>query len=679
MKQFFTQLLAFAALAFCLTGCGDDDKTQSGKTEAQKTTGSSQSAAGQDSQQQTEAAGFDSPEAAFAALKTAAQNDDYRAAVTCLDPESQNSMAQLITLPLAMMAAFEPDKEEDIKDLLGKHNVSTDAEEFPIDAIPDKVAYIVDIMEWLDENAQQKEGGSALTRLTEGTLGEVTIEEDTAHATVEIASGGSEDMDFQKIDGRWYVHLPAVDAFSADSEMTADEFDLQMDAIDSSMESFAPFGEEEPPMPLEAVSLDEYNQAWQVTMDVSDQPAGEVLAQLTEELGLQLETETLDGGILETPVAVAVSGGSRFEAIDAICRQIEVTPVYSGAELELVPGQQSLPVKFAGPFLVAVKQLQTDPDTATGTVEIQTFTAGLPATVMQQLNESTGATSIDDIQNPEGESVLRTPGGGGFFMNSGGLVFDRAVSYGLKRLLRDVATIDLVQGRIELTLPTSVERLEFAELKPDVAKSAGDVTLTLKEINEGEFSFEFSNSTTDAIQILAFDAEGNRVESIAGSHFGSGDSGMLTEVYENAPAKIEARVITASELLEYEFSFEGLPVPNHAEMPEKLAELTFEGPQPVSLEFVRIDREDGFPEAVFNVRNQANKDAASLSIRLVYLDADGKELDDTTSSYNESAIPVGETTEIGLTAFFMPDETQSVRAELTSAEFTDATLWQPQE
>ena len=43
------------------------------------------------------------------------------------------------------------------------------------------------------------------------------------------------------------------------------------------------------PEPVESQSLDEFNAAWQVELDVRDQPAGELLARLTEELEITLK------------------------------------------------------------------------------------------------------------------------------------------------------------------------------------------------------------------------------------------------------------------------------------------------------------------------------------------------------------------------------------------------------
>jgi hypothetical protein len=149
----------------------------------------------------------------------------------------------------------------------------------------------------------------------------------------------------------------------------------------------------------------------------------------------------------------------------------------------------------------------------------------------------------------------------------------------------------------------------------------------------------------------------------------------MSEEYQSAPARIEARIVTQQEELEYEFNFEDIPVPNHSDMPEQLTELKFEGDRPISVKFDSFTGEKNFQKIKFRVTNHSNKDIESISIKLSYLDANGKELKDFPNTHSGDVIPANESTDIEVTAFFMPEGTKSVDAILRSVEFTDATQW----
>jgi hypothetical protein len=173
-------LVAVLTLAF-LSGCGDDEVVNEGGPSSDE-------------------AGFESPEKAFEAFQKAGAANDFPGVVRCLSPESVDAMAQMITFPLAMIAAFEPDKEDEIKKLLAKHGVDLDDEsqkESPIEKVKDKEAFIADIMKWMDENSDEGKEGS-LTPLETGTIGEIAIDGDSAHATV-TAEDETEDVDFVRL------------------------------------------------------------------------------------------------------------------------------------------------------------------------------------------------------------------------------------------------------------------------------------------------------------------------------------------------------------------------------------------------------------------------------------------------------------------------------------------------
>lgn len=647
-------ILLFAA-ASCLPGCGGDEPEAENGVSGQ--------------------AGFETPEAAFEAFQKAGAAGDYSAMVACLTPESQDAMVMMVALPLGFMAAFDSEKEEAINKLFEKHGVSTDDEDpDAIHSIPDKAAFIADCMAWLEENSDE----DTMNPLGSGRLGKVTITGDTASATVSTSDGETDDADFERINGRWFVKISAEPKITAGSSEGQPDFGTDFD--DGNFGHFdSDFSfEKVPDVPLEAVTLDQFNAAWQVTMQVEEIPARELLTEQAQALGLELVVPDELNEELEMPVSVSLENRSRLEVVEDTCRQIAVHPSYSRKKLRLEAGARSTPVVFTGPFLVEFVELESRPTSATGRLTLKAFVSGLPPVVLQQLNESSSSKfQIEKVAEAGGSEIQNRSGSGAINMQNGPVPFERKMFVGLKNLLRNVSAISSVEGRIGLTLPTSVEVVRFDELKKGTEKKSGDTTITLSQVSGNNFTFQCRGLPDDSsIQVNATSADGKAVEEFGSSSFGGGGSMTLSRNYQSAPASIELRLVTASESLEFPFSFSDIPIPNHTEMPEKLAELTFEGDVPVTLEFLEFTGEKGFRKNRFRLTNHSNKEVSSLYLNIDYLDESGKKLKDHATNYG-GVMPAGEKQEIEVAAFFMPEETKSVSVQIRQIHFSDATEWKP--
>ena len=173
-------------------------------------------------------AGFESPEESFEAFQKAGVANDFSGAVSCLSPESYDAVAATITFPLTLTAAFDPGKMDEINELLGKYDISmdNDTEEFSINKISDKTTYIADVWEWLVENLDD---GTTLSTMTTETLGDIAINGDSAQATVTAESGETDDVDFVRLDGRWFLQMPTEPTITSGSGtvVTNDEFEAQ--------------------------------------------------------------------------------------------------------------------------------------------------------------------------------------------------------------------------------------------------------------------------------------------------------------------------------------------------------------------------------------------------------------------------------------------------------------------
>lgn len=672
MQRSIALCVAVALFAGCkgdVTQTSPESADQSSSTSQQNTPATEKSLA--------QPEGFDSPQAVFAALQQAVEADDFSAAARCLDPESQQAMAVIMTIPLGLVAAFDPEKEKEVEQLFKKYGISMeeDSDEFPIKSSEERIAFMADVVEWMEANGDDTgEDSGPLKKMGRGSLGEVSIEDERATATVTLADNSTEEIEFARVDGQWYLHLSMEPQLSADGTFGSGG------GMPFNQSEFGAFGDEEPPPPIEAVPLELFQSAWQLKLNEKDQPARTLLTLLATQLGLELKVDSGIENALRNPVSLEDFKGSPWEAIETIAQQAGVTPVYSTSSIDFEPGQRELPVVFAGPFLIEMKEFETDPQTASGQLSLQVIAAGLPATVAGILNEGIGnPVELTAVTDADTNDLRRNSSAGGI-MGFGGMsrtpgTFQREIVVGLKNLLRGVKNIDTLQGRISFSLPTKVEVLKFDDLKSGIEQKTGGATLVLHEINGSSVTVKYSGTDNENIHLQAFDAQGKQIKSFSTSSFGSGDSGQMSVEYESAPARLEARIVTQQEELEYDFKFAEVPIPNQSEMPEKLAELKFEGDAPVSLKFDSITGEENFRDVKFHVTNHANKDAHLLQLSLVYLDEEGKELKKSPVSHGQDKILAGQEADIEVSAFFMPENTKTVNVVLKSVEFTDASEW----
>ena len=193
-------------------------------------------------------------------------------------------------------------KEGEIKELFGKHGISSDDDEFDFESVPNMGAFIADVMQWIECNTETTDiekapllsGGLANilydgtlsafcgVRGEEGTLGEVTVEGDSARAALTIDSGESDEVEFRYIDGRWFVHFSPEPQFTPGMPLSSEDFEFQSDDYEVFVEGNTS------PDPLAAVTREQFDAAWQISLDVKDQTAQNLLAGLADELGTGL-------------------------------------------------------------------------------------------------------------------------------------------------------------------------------------------------------------------------------------------------------------------------------------------------------------------------------------------------------------------------------------------------------
>lgn len=198
--------------------------------------------------------GYQSPEAAFAAVQEAARNKDFQGAVGALTDDSQDALCGMIVLATGLMAAFGGDEMADIKAVLEKHGVPIEAPKFdfnigeapPADATPpaaeepeempikDKPAFIAEMFAVMEKKGGSEGFDKGPTDWIDAELRDLAIAGESATATVfrmEEGAEVTEPIEFRKGPGGWLVHLP-LDLMQSQSgaEGTASAFGGDADA-----------------------------------------------------------------------------------------------------------------------------------------------------------------------------------------------------------------------------------------------------------------------------------------------------------------------------------------------------------------------------------------------------------------------------------------------------------------
>jgi len=683
MRNVIYSSVVLSALLAVFSGCGGDQDSDSGTP-------------GKPATSQTPDA-LQTPEAAFAAFKEGAEKDDWKAMTELLTPETQEAMAGGMIIAGSFVGAFDEEKGKEFQQLLDKHGLDIDPEKGPegmedasmeealkavVGPIKDKPAFLADVIGWLGENSDESDFGDVAS----GTLSGVTITDDTASGTVTV-DDEPHPIEFRRSNGGWLIHLPMHDTgMEAGFDDTSD-WSSEGDFDDFSFG----FEEEDPLPPVEAVTIDDFNSAWQMSLDVSEKPAIEVLRQLAEECGLEPQEEDDVAEALAKPVTIKLDAVSRLEAIEEIARQVGLYPRYTLRKLGFRKGPRPLPAIFAGPFLVEVARLEEAVPYATGSVELRLLAAAIPAPAIAHIK------SLNDSPNVEEDDaltfrILEVTGTGGKNVHddtSFGMMTQATQklimlvqTVELKNLIRSVVEVERLNGELSFALPTKMATLKFANIDKGTTASADGISMEIRGVRPGEMStveVEFEGVKSDNVTIVPFSADGEALEVNGGGSHDFDGKGSRTVFVEGTLASIEARVIQETERVRVPFELGGIALESHEQMPETIEPLKFEGDQPVTVEFVEFKGSGDSKEIVLRVANQTNKDLSAVHLRLNYYDASDEKLDDSPHGHSwgeRSFVSAGGTEDIEVSTFFMPDNTDSIRVDVKSASFADATEWE---
>ena len=581
-------------------------------------------------------------------------------------------------------------------------------------------------------------------KVATATYGQPKIDGDTALAPLNVTEGGNEEtvtLLFRKEEGEWRVHgLRMPSPFEPGGEFTLD-FEAPQEALSGALEgmveglaegmqesleqAFSPeniaarAAEEgrakaRQIMDLESIAAADFEESWQVDFETDGRPGGEVLDDLAARLGVVIDRTAADAAGLAEPLSIDLQGRSLLEALEETAAAVGSHPEYPDPNgggglfgqpatdepptIVLEAGRREQPVAFAGPFLIQVRQVHEHPPYGTGMLSLGTFAYGLSPGALKAM-EDVSPLEITAVADAAG-SELRDPMSGGFGMSplleKGS--YRGVLNVALVGLVRSVSEIARVDGAVTVTLPGEVATGELVNLMPDQTVEVGGATIKLDSVAPSETSllgepqpgvqlgFSWKGLPAAQVQFVAIDAAGEVLPTNRLYASGFGDEASAAIDVTGEPDKIVVKAIVAQETLRYDIGLANLPLAQAADQPEAIAQATFDGEAPASIEYLELAGEENFRKLKVRIINHSDLAIRALDLRVVFLGADGQEIENSPSSHSESSdfetgrptavVEAGATAEAEVMAFFMPDETKDVRITVEGVQFVNSTRWQ---
>ena len=480
-------------------GCGDSSDDTS--TDQSSTGGAAVSTDTIPAVVPDEERGFETPAIAFHALTKARTDKDFAVYVGAMPNSSQQAIAGGTIFGLGMMAAFDESLRDDVTAILDKHGMSDpNSLSKPPSGITkhstrieqlgamgavfhNPAAFIVDARNFIS----QQSGGKNDSDVGSGELGPVTIDGETATAQVKHRRG-RKTIKFRRTATGWLVHL-TDDQFSTNSGKTVsgsgklDQFGMR-DRNPAELP------------PVEPITVAEVQNAWKVSVDYQEQPAITALQDITQKCGLTIYDQPDFADTLKQNVTVKLEDASPLEVIEAVCSQVELHPRYKAGAMALNKGPRTLPIVFAGPFLIEATETQELVPNAFGKIKFQCFAASLPAAVSSRLAGRYVQTALDpkkltfeipELKGGDG-SALESRFRSFFPANASKSSVQARGEVDVVQLLRSVENIAEFDGSISWSFPQKIEAVLIEQLEKDATTKAGDATITITSVNVSDRS-----------------------------------------------------------------------------------------------------------------------------------------------------------------------------------------------
>lgn len=697
MPLFRIKLLSCLLILIVTCGCQRSEDTSTQQSEAQQAAGGvaglSPEVAEAIQKARAPDRGFETPEAAWQAYSAANQNNDAVTVIRTLTDDSQKVMAAQTVMALGFAAAFNEEMKPSVTALMAKHGIdemqkqpppgitkdSTQLEIFRAigELMDDPIAFSIEANNLMNSMDNFKRNSLAQN----GELMDVALNGETATATLK-QRGGRRPVAFRKAIGGWLV------------EFTNSQLSMKQSSVTTSgsgnIDRFGMGRNEHTVPPLEAISLDDVRNAWKVSVNYQQTTAETALKDITEKCGLMIYDQPDLKDTLQKKVDVSMDDVAAVQVIEEICQQVDLQPRYKAGSLALWEGRRTLPIAFAGPFLVEVTKLQEYIPNAYAKLELQFFAAGLPTPICSRLggmyvrhDETQEGISLKtpDLQASHGAALGVKRSNRGFPARASATSVQFKTSIDVSNAVRSVKSIAPFDGSLTWTFPQKITMVELSELKEGESKEVGDATLAIEHVNTGtqtSVSFSLAGLTHKEMAATALDESGNVVSGRTYvSGYSSGDNSKATVSVQGKIDRLQIQIMQETVQAQFEYRLPEIPFTYSIDQPEQLKEPVIDGHLPVTFEFVRIKEENGIRSTVFSWSNHTNKDVHLVKGKIEFLAADGSVIKEQNINQSGNHVLLGfEVTEE--TNFFghsPPEETASARISLSSVEFADTTSW----
>ena len=164
--------------------------------------------------------GAETPALAYAAMKDGFKTKDWEKVFAHCTEDAQAEFLFGMSLVAGFSSGSDEEKQQALETINTKHGLKPAGEDddpIPMEQLqehamnkiksecPDKVAFCTELMGWIEANVDDFD----MTQFSGGTLGEVTIDGDTATAEITQTRNGQErtsQIRFLKQDGGWRFH-----------------------------------------------------------------------------------------------------------------------------------------------------------------------------------------------------------------------------------------------------------------------------------------------------------------------------------------------------------------------------------------------------------------------------------------------------------------------------------------
>ncbi len=429
------------------------------------------------------------------------------------------------------------------------------------------------------------------------TLGQATVTGDEAQTGLRIQEDEDSpicvvSLNLRRENGRWSVrsttyrelpHGPPLTMYWKMNPQGEIEFDLEAARAKAKAKpggqplvritnetpagAFAVKTTQAPPTPVVSVNQfedfgfagrEDFEKTWQIDINVTDRPLGEVLSELTGPYDVEFRTRRIDEEILERPVSIQLAGVSLLEALDAICAEVDTYPDFiggthfssGGSRVPLLSGQRPGTSGYAGPFLATLESAGRPLAKDTASARITLFALGLPWPGV--VAENRDLLQVTEVLDAEGNNLLDTEAYDARKANVRGEA--RYVLLKADPPLRGVAEGTIIQslrGKIRAALLAEDYELRFDTYSPGARLPAGPLEI----VWQSDGIFEVVGATLEfnsgRMHIECYDADGSHTASSGRGFNRFGNKTHVTNMVEQTPARAVVRVVTKTGLVEY--------------------------------------------------------------------------------------------------------------------------------